>query len=346
MRTTFSVSIIFLLLACLQNLQAQDKTDPKQQYASLGDFTLGSGLKIYDCKIGYQTYGKLNAERSNAIIFLVWFGGNSRDMHEAISGIMNDTAKFYFILIDAIGNGYSSSPSNSIKQAGLQFPVFTIRDMVESQYTMLTEKMNIHHLVGVTGFSMGGLQAFQWAVSHPDFIDKIIPIVGTPQPTSSDLLWMNIQSEAIKNDTAYHDGNYKGQPVLITASHINQLILTTPENVTNRVSRDSFYTWFASAEKPPDFDWNNQIRQLEAIMSHDITKTTNGSFEEAAKMVKAKMLIIVSKHDHAVNPMPATKFAGLINAKLITLESDCGHGAPMLCESEKVNNALHDFLKE
>jgi homoserine O-acetyltransferase len=256
---------------------------------------------------------------------------------------MIDTIKFYLILIDALGNGYSSSPSNSAKQPRLQFPKFTIRDMVESQHKMLTENFNIQHVVAITGISMGGLQSFQWAVSYPDFMDKVIPIVGTPQLTSYDLLWTNITLEAIQNDTAYRKGNYNGNPVLPVASHIGNLLITTPEYVTTHVSRDSFYIWFASTEKSTGFDWNNEVRQLQALISHDISKSTGGSLTKAAETIKAKMLIIISQQDHLMNPIPSKNFATLVSAELIILDDNCGHIANG-CESQKLNKAMQDFL--
>src|SRR5258708_35502252 len=103
-------------------------------------------------------------------------------MMEKYFGVGQDveTTKFYLILIDALGNGVSSSPSNSISQSKILFPQFSIRDMVNTQYKMLTEKLNIHHLAAIVGGSMGALQALQWAVSYPDFMDKVVAIETTP----------------------------------------------------------------------------------------------------------------------------------------------------------------------
>lgn len=171
MKAIFLLQVLVLFIG-LENVQAQTTTDIKQQFMSLGDFSLENGQKILDCKIGYRTFGKPNADKSNAIIFLCGLGETTAMLQNLVPGIIVDTTKFYLILIDAIGNGHSSSPSNSTKQPRLEFPQFTIKDMVESQYKMLTEKMGIHHLAAVSGMSMGGLQTLQWAVSHPDFMEK------------------------------------------------------------------------------------------------------------------------------------------------------------------------------
>jgi homoserine O-acetyltransferase len=325
------VKIIFLIVFILltstkQNVFSQSATDRKQQYAFIGNFPLENGTEIIDCKIGYRTFGKLNAIRSNAVIYPTGGGGTTAMFEMFGVGKDVDTTKFYLILIDALGNGVSSSPSNSVSQPKTLFPQFSIRDMVNSQYKMLTEKMNIHHLAAVVGSSMGGLQALQWAVSHPDFMDKVVAIEATPKLSPYDLLWMNTYLEAVKNDTAYHDGNYKTNPVLPVSSLLFQLVMTTPENLNNTVPVDSFYTWFAAVQKNLiDIDCNDWIWQIKAILTHDIGAKL-GSLENAAKRIEAKMLIINNKQDHIVNSALSIKFAGMVNAKLIVMDSELGHG--------------------
>jgi len=341
MKAKFFLLKVLILFVALENVQAQSTTDTKQQFMFLGDFSLENGQKILDCKIGYRTFGKQNADKSNAIIFLCGAVENTAMMQSLIPGIIVDTTKFYLVLIDAFGNGYSSSPSNSTKQPRLEFPQFTISDMVESQYKMLTEKMGIHHLAAVAGMSMGGLQTLQWAVSHPDFMEKALPVAATPQLTSYDLLCFNTVLQAIKSDSAYHNGNYKGKPALSLASRIVQMVNSSPEYVTNHVPRDSFYTWYATVpnQMAQVVDWNNLVRQLEAVVKHDITKTTHGSLEEAAKAIKAKTLIIVVKQDHSVNPILSKKFATMINAQFMEIDNEAGHST-----EELPFDAMREFL--
>lgn len=120
---------------------------------------------------------------------------------------------------------------------------------------------------------------------------------------------------------------------------ILQMVGSTPEYVTNHVSRDSFYIWYTTVAKQVVMDWNNMVRQLEAVIKHDITKTTNGSLEEAAKAIKAKSLIIVVKQDHAVNPILSKKFATMINAQFMEIDREGGHWTDELPFSE-----MHEFL--
>src|ERR1035438_6144272 len=133
-RIIFSLVLLFRILT-MQNAFAQTPIDKHQQFVSLGNFPLENGQQINDCKIGFRTFGKLNAKRSNAVIYPTG-GGTTTFMIESFfgAGLDVDTTRFYLILIDALGNGVSSSPSNSICQPKTSFPQFSIKDMVNTQY--------------------------------------------------------------------------------------------------------------------------------------------------------------------------------------------------------------------
>jgi homoserine O-acetyltransferase len=143
-------------------LSAQD-----QQTARIGDFKLESGEVIHDCAVGYRTFGPLNPDKSNAVLFPTAFGWRSAGLATRIgAGRLVDSAKYDVIAVDSLGDGISSSPSNSKSQPGLSFPQFSIRDMVNVEQKVVSENMHIQHLHAVIGFSMGGMQAFQWI--HPE----------------------------------------------------------------------------------------------------------------------------------------------------------------------------------
>ncbi len=166
----FAVCILLLLIT-RQTPTASGQTPPAQgaqQFAALGDLKLQGGGVIQDFRLGYRTLGRLNAEKSNAILWPSWLGGKSADLLQFLGpGKVVDTTNFFVILVDAIGNGVSSSPSNNSKQRLMKFPVFTIRDMVEAEHRLLTEVLHISHLRAVMGISMGGMQTFEWAVAYP-----------------------------------------------------------------------------------------------------------------------------------------------------------------------------------
>ena len=116
----------------------------KQQFADIGNFKLENGGEILNCTIGYRTYGKMNADKSNIIIFPTWFGGTTKGLEGLIGpGKIADSTKFYIISLDALGDGVSSSPSNSKKQPNNSFPLFTVRDMVNSQHLLLTKHFSM-----------------------------------------------------------------------------------------------------------------------------------------------------------------------------------------------------------
>jgi homoserine O-acetyltransferase len=242
-------------------------------------------------------------------------------------GMDVDTTRYHLILIDALGNGVSSSPSNSADQPRTLFPQFSIRDMVNSQYKLLTEKLNIHHVAAFAGSSTGGLQALQWAVSYPAFMDKVIAIEATPKLSAYDLLWMQTYTEAVKSDTAYHDGNYKVNPACPLALHMMQLLLTSPAAVNNAVSAEGFSAWLAVLDKPTPFtvDCNNILWQTKAVMMHDICTKAGGSLENVSKLIKAKMLIIANKQDHIINQTLSIKFAEMTKAELVVIDEESGH---------------------
>ena len=316
------------------------------QFGSLGDLHLESGNTIHNCRIAYRTFGRLSSDKANAILFPTWFTGTTK----ALIGLMGpgklvDTSKFYVIAVDALGDGDSSSPSNSKDQPGMQFPKFTIRDMIESQHRLVTGVLHLNHLYAVMGISMGGMQTFQWVVSYPDFLDKAIPIVGSPQLTSYDLLLWDSELHAIEEDRNWNGGNYQAEPPLKALFDIHNLALTTPAFRVEHTTRAVFPEYLSGLEKngPDRFDVNNWYRQLEAMISHDVAAPWGGAIEKAAGTVKAKLFVIVATQDHMVNPTTALAFARTLNAPVLELTGPCGHIATG-CESAKLNPAVANFL--
>jgi homoserine O-acetyltransferase len=338
-----SVSLGFCLLVHVATCLAQSKPD-RQQFSSIGDLKLESGSVIRDCRIGYRAYGHLNAAKTNGVLFPSWYGGTTKDIANAIAPWKAvDTTRYYLILVDALGNGVSMSPSNSTQQHGADFPAFSITDMVESQHQMLTKNMGINHLRAVMGISLGGIQTFQWAVSYPDFMDVLIPVVGSPQPSSYDLLLYNTYVKAIEADSAFNHGHYKVNPAIPVARMILALSGTTPAFVIKTIPRQGVAPFLEQAETPKAQDWNDLYYQVKAAIGQDIAKTFNGSLKDAAAHIKAKMLIVSSKQDHLVNPTPAIEFSKLLPAKLIVLDSEAGHLAGNL-EDAGVKQAIKDLL--
>jgi homoserine O-acetyltransferase len=338
-----NVAHTFLCVALL--FVAGPAAAQEQQFADLGDLRLESGEVLQDCRIGYRTLGTLNADKSNAILFPTWAGGKSEQLVGNVGpGKMADSSKYYVILADALSNGVSSSPSNSTKQPRMRFPRITIRDMVEAEHILLTRVLGITHVRAVMGISMGGMQTFQWMAAHPDFMDKAIPIVGSPRLGAYDLVHWQAQIDAIVNDPAWHGGDYTSNPARAADYEFANILLTTPDRYNRTHTREQAMKELAEARASSGgTDANNKIRQTEAMMALNVAAPFGDSLEKAAAVVKAKVLVIVGRRDHTVTPGPAIEFARLLHAELLELDDECGHQYGY-CEDERVQKAIADFV--
>jgi len=318
--------------------------DGEQQFARLGDFELENGAVIKNCQVGYRILGKMNPDKSNILLYPTWFGGTS----EHVSGLIGpgkfvDNSELCVIIIDALGNGVSSSPSNSKKQKKGKFPEFTIHDMVQSQYLLLTEHLGIQHLYGIIGGSMGSFQTFEWLVCYPDFMDKALPYVCSPALSSYDLLQLQLQQEII--ETA-RNARYSEQKIQRLANIMTELFGHTPAYVVEKHPGDEFEKYLAGfdREPPEKFTSWNKASQIRAMQKHNIFRHFEGSEENTARAIKAEILMIVSATDHIVNPTPARKFAQILDCEIVILENNCGHLA-IGCEMERCSRIVKEFFQ-
>jgi len=316
--------------------------DGDQRFASIGNLKLQSGATLEDCRVGYRTFGKLNAKGDNAVLVPTWFLGTTDDLKNSFGpGGLADSAKYYVIAVDALSNGVSTSPSNSKTQRGFAFPTITIRDMVESQHSMLL-KLGIKHLHAVMGISMGGMQTFQWITAYPEFMDKAVPIVGSPRPTSYDLMFYSAGLRAIRDAIA----NQSAQSQLIRAyADFFWLALNTPSYYVQHTKREEAVASLAGFEKALlAWDPYDMTAGLSALCTQDVFKPFKGSEAKSAAAVKAKVFIVVASQDHCVNPAPALSFAKLLNAETMILTGDPGHSSPG-AEMAKLGPAIDRFLR-
>lgn len=335
MKTVKSVCLFALLLfvmPCTPSVNAQQQAQERvQKFADFGNFELENGSVILDFHVGYRTLGRLNADKSNAILWLTWLGGTSQDLLEFIGpGKVLDSSKYFVVLVDAIGDGVSTSPSNSQTQPLMKFPTFSIRDMVEAEHRLLTDVLHLSHLYAVMGISMGGMQTFCWALTYPNFMDVAIPIFGSPQSTSFDKLLWTTEIDAIESDPAWNHGN-PSKPLtrgIALAEQIDAMNLTSPAYRVAHTGAKAFDSFLSEIKRDARADGgtaSNQIRQRQAIISLDLPRDLGATLVQAAKNVHAKLLIIISPQDHMVNPAPAIEFAAAAGAPVISLNSSCGH---------------------
>jgi len=330
MRVTSSFLLLLLAAATPALSQA-----PELQIADIGDLTLDSGSILRGVKLGYRADGTLNADRSNAVLFPTWFGGTSSDLYAAGAVAPVDTEKFYLITVDALGNGVSSSPSNSN-----DFPEITIRDMVRAEHALVTKVLGLSELHAVMGISMGGMQTFEWMTTYPEFMNKAVPIVGSPRLGSYDVLLWETQLEAIA--IARELGDVERASGLL--GMVSALALQTPKYHAKRTPRSKTERWLESNKSGGGLAVIDIESQLRAMIAIDVGKSYEGSLERAAAAVKAQVLNIVGSHDHMVTPEPAIRFAELLGAESVILDNDCGHLAQS-CDGGASNAAVKRFLE-
>jgi homoserine O-acetyltransferase len=331
--------VIAVSFFAVQSLSAQE-----QQFANLGDFRLQSGEVLRDCRLGYRTAGQMNADKSNIIVIPTWAGGKTEQWIPNVGpGKMADTSKYYVVLIDALSNGVSSSPSNSTAQPRMNFPKITMRDMVDTEHELLTRVLQINHVKAFMGISMGGMQTFQWMVQYPDFMDEAIPIVGSPRQAPYDLVQWQAQLDAIRDNKDWDDGNYTQNPARDAEYEFGAILLKTPEEFNKTHTREQVMKELAARNSGGGADANNKIRQVEAMMSLNVAEPYGDSLEKAAAVAKAKVLVIVGREDHTVTPGPAMEFAHLLHADLKVIDDGCGH---QYCDYAGVQKAVEEFLQK
>jgi homoserine O-acetyltransferase len=129
-----------------------------------------------------------------------------------------DASKYFIIMPDAIGHGKSSKPSDGMRA---KFPRYDYDDMVAAQYRLVTEGLGIRHMRLVMGFSMGGMHTWIWGITHPDFMDALVPMASQPAEMSS-RNWMmrRLIIDAIRNDPEWNNGNYSAPPRAFHAASV------------------------------------------------------------------------------------------------------------------------------
>jgi len=180
----------------------------------LGDLKLQRGGTLRNAKLAYVTYGTLNAEKSNVVVFPTWFAGSHRDNEWLIgAGKALDPEKYFIIVPNLFGNGLSSSPSNTPAPFdGPRFPNVTLADNVHAQRRLLTEKFGIQRVRLVTGSSMGAMQTFHWAALYPDLVDAIAPFVGAAKCSRHNAVFIEGLKAALTLDPDFKDGWYTTSP--------------------------------------------------------------------------------------------------------------------------------------
>jgi len=306
----------------------------------LGELRLESGVTLPDAKLAYKTHGRLNADKSNVLLYPTPYPAQHGDIEWLIGpGRALDPDKNFIIVLDQLGNGLSSSPSNTPSPLDrMNFPTITIRDDVTAQHRLVNSGFGIRRVALVTGWSMGAQQTFQWAMSYPEMVERIAPFCGTAKTTPHNAVFLQSARSALTADAAWMDGNYKDQPVkgVRAFSHVYAGWAFSQPFYKQGLYRQ---LGFASLE---DFiagfwekryarrDANNLLSMLRTWQLNDLGGTPgfSGSLERALGAIKAKATVMAGQTDLYFTPADIeADAAGIPGARFRTIPSLWGHMA-------------------
>jgi homoserine O-acetyltransferase/O-succinyltransferase len=277
---------------------------------ALGDFTLQHGATLREAYLAYQTYGTLNADKSNAIVYPTWFTGKHWDNEWLIGAAMAlDPAEYFIIVPNMLGNGLSSSPSNTpAPYDRARFPNITVYDNVRAQYQLVTARFGIERLALVTGWSMGAGQTYQWAVSYPDMVERIVPFCGSSVTSEHNQVFLEAVKYALTTDAAFRDGWYDEKPTLglravgrvyagwgLSQAFYWQQIYKQ----LGYASLEDFLIGYWEGFFLTDRDPNDLLNHLWTWQNGDVGKTPgfDGETERALASIQAKALIMPAEKD-------------------------------------------------
>jgi homoserine O-acetyltransferase len=330
---------------------------PHRRWAA-GDLQLESGEAIRDFELSYVTHGKLNAARDNAVLVTISLTGNHHRLDFLIGpGKALDTEHVFVVCVDPIGNGLSSSPSNSVPQPGMRFPRFCLRDMVRSQHRLLTEELRIDGLRCVIGASMGGMQALQWAVSHPDFMLSVVCMTPMARTGPWAAAVVETARRALTADPAWDGQAFTGYPergwrawsgvMSVLANRTPQALADVFDNPLDVLPWMETLTADNIAN---GFDATDWLYQSWAYQAHDVG-TTPGfrDTQEALASIRAQALILAPSLD-LFNPVQCALEAadGIADATLVEIPSLQGHQSASSLRGEDVaflNDEIGSFVR-
>jgi homoserine O-acetyltransferase len=285
---------------------AADYPTPTEGDYTIRDFKFTSGETLPELRLHYRTLGKpekdAQGKTTNAVLIMHGTtGSGAQFIRPEFAGELFgkdqplDATKFFVVLPDGIGHGKSSKPSDGMHA---NFPRYGYLDMVEAQYRLLTDGLDVNHARLVMGTSMGGMHTWLWGELHPDFMDALMPLASLPtQISGRNRAWRRMIIDAVRNDLAWNGGEYKTQPPsLRTAAEMLWFMSSNPvlrqKDVPTLSKTDEVLDKFVEQIVKTD-DANDVLYALEA--SHDYDPGPN------LEKIQAPLLAINSADD-LINP--------------------------------------------
>lgn len=290
------VALLFIASILPWQLWAADTLLVKKQAFEIAEFKTQNNQLIRPVRVGWEAYGELNADKSNAILITHFFSGTSHAAgkyhpDDASVGYWDtiigpgkaiDTNKYYVISVDTLVNANVFDPNvittgpatinpATGKPWGLRFPVVTIADFVEVQRQLL-DSLGIDKLYAVIGASMGSFQAIEWAVRYPDRVARLVPVIGSAYLDAWAAVRLERWAYPIKQDPAWRNGNYYeyGQPRLgltTAIAYITQDALY-PTAFNQRFTDPSADTAPTQDILAPFSAWQQLMQQAETRAAH------------------------------------------------------------------------------
>ena len=311
------------------------------QIFEAGNVALQSGATIRNCKLAYKTFGQLNARKDNAIVYPTWYSGQHYDNEWLIGpGMALDPATKFIIIPNMLGNGLSSSPSNTPEPYnGPRFPRITAYDNVRLQHRLITDVFGIETLPLVTGWSMGALQTFHWGALYPDMVQRIAPFCGSAKCSRHNFVFLEGVKAALTADATFNNGWYSSKPNIglraaarvyagwgfSQAFYRQELDIKTLGYSSLEDFLVAFWEGFFLPKDP-----NNLLTMLWTWQNGDISANElyHGDFRKALGAIKAKAFVMPSRTDLYFPPEDSEfEVANMPNAKLVPIESVWGHFA-------------------
>ena len=310
-------------------------------FKSSNSLRLKSGKLLKEYSLVYETYGKLNAKRNNAVLVCHALSGNhhlagkysSKDKHpgwwDNLIGPNKplDTNKFFVIGINNLGGSDGSSGPKSInkktnKPWGSKFPITTVEDWVNSHEALITS-LNISKLAAVIGGSLGGMQAIQWSIQYPEKIEHAIVIAAAPNLTAQNIAFNEVARQSIITDPDFNKGNYyekkklpkRGLRIARMLGHITYLSDDVMGSKFGRKQKNKGYQYDFNTEFEiesylnyqgdkfaEEFDANTYIRMTKALDYYDPANGNKKNLSKIFKKIKSKVLVIAFTSDWRFSP--------------------------------------------
>ena len=326
----------------------------------LGDFTLQGGATLRDCKLAYKSFGKLNAKRDNVIVYPTWYSGQHVDNEWLVGkGMALDPDKYFIVIPNMLGNGLSSSPSNTPEPYNAsRFPNVTAYDNVRAQHKLMTEKFGVKTIKLVTGWSMGALQTFHWGAMFPDMVERIAPFCGSAKCSRHNFVFLEGVKAALTADAAFKEGWYEKKPErglramarvyagwgFSQSFYRQELDL----NTLGYSSLEDFLVSFWEGFFLPK-DANNLLTMLWTWQNGDISANElyDGDYKAALGAIRAKTYVMPGQTDLYFPPEDSrNEVDNMPNARFVPIPSIWGHFAGGPGTNPVDIKFLDDKLKE